>query len=309
MEFTLNETLDKCLVTILEDNKYHKLLTLFSNLNKLNNELTNNVDIDIENLEETLLMLFRTTEDTDNVMLGIDSILKDELLPYLQLYGIYFNQDEDIPLYLILDIVDMLVYLYSLDVTIIPQHIELLTVSMEDDNITTFLKLFKYYSNREITSLYMLFLHIDDIFYKQYIELFNKNLEASTIEIDQLTLDIINGLNSIDERFSNTKIIRYISKYGYIPTTFDKLKDNLYRDISSPDITSYDDIVFEIIAVLYLATDTRGKKIELTDDVINISWTNDLFGNIDNKTGEQYILEQYNTLQETVNIRMLNVTK
>ena len=307
--FDLDESLDLALQAVYSSDKYDRIRELLDNIVVLNNVLLNDVDLDIVEMVNELSETLATNEDDDSLADSFDNILYSYLIDYLREYGIYLNEDNNIGIVKLIDIVGVIKQLYTPDTTTLEDMIEDVDPTGKDDNemhLADIIVSRTIYRSTEI---------VDDIdavdpkFFTKLIVFYQKEISRSTVKLDKEITDIIAAMSKIDNALLETNIIRSITMYGYNPASFEAMKDSLYKSISSIDKHSYRDIALEIAATIFIATDTRGKRVELSDDILNLSWADNLYPSTDNRAGSIVIKDEYNKLIDAMVSRIPVVTR
>ena len=307
--FDLDESLDLALQAVYSSDKYDKVRELLDNIVVLNNVLLNDVDLDIVEMVNELSETLATNEDDDSLADSFDNILYSYLIDYLREYGIYLNEDNNIGIVKLIDIVDVIKQLYSPDTSTLEAMIEDVDPTGKDDNEMHLADIIASRTTYRSTELVDDIDAVDPKFFTKLIVFYQKEMSRSTVKLDKEITDIIAGMSKIDNALLETNIIRSITMYGYNPARFEVMKDSLYKSISSIDKHSYRDIALEIAATIFIATDTRGKRVELSDDILNLSWADNLYPSTDNRAGSIVIKDEYNKLIDAMVSRIPVVTR
>ena len=307
--FDLDESLDLALQAVYSSDKYDKIRELLDNIVVLNNVLLNDVDLDIVEMVNELSETLATNEDDDSLADSFDNILYSYLIDYLREYGIYLNEDNNLGIVKLIDIVDVIKQLYSPDTSTLESMIEDVDPTGKDDNEMHLADIIASRTTYRSTELVDDIDAVDPKFFTKLIVFYQKEMSRSTVKLDKEITDIIAAMSKIDNALLETNIIRSITMYGYNPASFEVMKDNLYKSISSIDKHSYRDIALEIAATIFIATDTRGKRVELNDDILNLSWADNLYPSTDNRAGSIVIKDEYNKLIDAMVSRIPVVTR
>lgn len=307
--FDLDESLDLALQAVYSSDKYDRIRELLDNIVVLNNVLLNDVDLDIVEMVNELSETLATNEDDDSLADSFDNVLYSYLIDYLREYGIYLNEDNDIGIVKLIDVVDVIKQLYSPDTTTLEAMIEDVDPTGKDDNEMHLADIIASRTTYRSTELVDDIDAVDPKFFTKLIVFYQKEISRSTVKLDKEITDIIASMSKIDNALLETNIIRSITMYGYNPASFEAMKDSLYKSISSIDKHSYRDIALEIAATIFIATDTRGKRVELSDDILNLSWADNLYPSTDNRAGSIVIKDEYNKLIDAMVSRIPVVTR
>ena len=259
----------------------------------------------VNELSETLA----TNEDDDNLADSFDNILYNYLIDYLREYGIYLNEDNNIGIVKLIDIVVVIKQLYTPDTTTLEAMIEEVDPTGKDDNEMHLADIIASRTTYRSTELVDDIDAVDPKFFTKLIVFYQKEISRSTVKLDKEITEIIAAMSKIDNALLETNIIRSITMYGYNPASFEVMKDSLYKSISSIDKHSYRDIALEIAATIFIASDTRGKRVELSDDILNLSWADNLYPSTDNRAGSIVIKDEYNKLIDAMVSRIPVVTR
>lgn len=307
--FDLDESLDLALQAVYSSDKYDKIRELLDNIVVLNNVLLNDVDLDIVEMVNELSETLATNEDDDSLADSFDSIFYSYLIDYLREYGIYLNEDNNIGIVTLIDIVGVIKQLYTPDTTTLEAMIEDVDPTGKDDNEMHLADIIASRTTYRSTELVDDIDAVDPKFFTKLIVFYQKEISRSTVKLEKEITDIIAAMFKIDNALLETNIIRSITMYGYNPASFEAMKDSLYKSISSIDKHSYRDIALEIAATIFIATDTRGKRVELNDDILNLSWADNLYPSTDNRAGSIVIKDEYNKLIDAMVSRIPVVTR
>lgn len=307
--FDLDENLDLALQAVYSSDKYDKIRELLDNIVVLNNVLLNDVDLDIVEMVNELSETLATNEDDDSLADSFDNILYNYLIDYLREYGVYLNEDNNIGIVKLIDIVGVIKQLYTPDLSTLEAMIEDIDPNGKDDNEMHLADIIASRTTYRSTEIVDDIDAVDPKFFTKLIVFYQKEMSRSTVRLDKEITDIIAAMSKIDNALLETNIIRSITMYGYNPATFEVMKDNLYKSISSIDKHSYRDIALEIAATIFIATDTRGKRVELNDDILNLSWADNLYPSTDNRAGSIVIKDEYNKLIDAMVSRIPVVTR
>ena len=307
--FDLDESLDLALQAVYSSDKYDKIRELLDNLVVLNNVLLNDVDLDIVEMVNELSETLATNEDDDSLADSLEAILYSYLIEYLREYGIYLNEDNNIGIVKLIDIVGVIKQLYTPDPSTLESMIEDIDPNGKDDNNMHLADIIASRTTYRSTELVDDIDAVDPKFFTKLIVFYQKEISRSTVKLDKEITDIIAAMSKIDTSLLETNIIRSITMYGYNPASFEVMKDNLYKSISSIDKHSYRDIALEIAATIFIAIDTRGKRVELSDDILNLSWADNLYPSTDNRAGSIVIKDEYNKLIDAMVSRIPVVTR
>lgn len=307
--FDLDESLDLALQAVYSSDKYDKIRELLDNIVVLNNVLLNDVDLDIVEMVNELSETLATNEDDDDLADSLESILYSYLIDYLKEYGIYLNEDNNIGIVKLIDIVGVIKQLYTPDASTLENMIEDVDPNGKDDNEMHLADIIASRTTYRSTELVDDIDAVDPKFFTKLIVFYQKEMSRSTVKLDKEITDIIAAMAKIDNALLETNIIRSITMYGYNPASFEAMKDSLYKSISSIDKHSYRDIALEIAATIFIATDTRGKRVELNDDILNLSWADNLYPSTDNRAGSIVIKDEYNKLIDAMVSRIPVVTR
>lgn len=307
--FDLDESLDLALQAVYSSDKYDKIRELLDNIVVLNNVLLNDVDLDIVEMVNELSETLATNEDDDTLADTLESILYNYLIEYLREYGIYLNEDNNIGIVKLIDIVGVIKQLYTPDTSTLEAMIEDVDPNGKDDNEMHLADIIASRTTYRSTELVDDIDAVDPKFFTKLIVFYQKEMSRSTVKLDKKITDIIAAMANIDSSLLETNLIRSITMYGYNPATFEVMKDGLYKSISSIDKHSYRDIALEIAATIFIATDTRGKRVELNDDILNLSWADNLYPSTDNRAGSIVIKDEYNKLIDAMVSRIPVTTR
>lgn len=307
--FDLDESLDLALQAVYSSDKYDRIRELLDNIVVLNNVLLNDVDLDIVEMVNELSETLATNEDDDSLADSFDNILYSYLIDYHREYGIYLNEDNNIGIVKLIDIVGVIKQLYTPDTTTLEAMIEEIDPTGKDDNEMQLADIIASRTTYRSTELVDDIDAVDPKFFTKLIVFYQKEISRSTVKLDKEITDIIAAMSKIDNALLETNIIRSITMYGYNPASFEAMKDSLYKSISSIDKHSYRDIALEIAATIFIATDTRGKRVELSDDLLNLSWADNLYPSTDNRAGSIVIKDEYNKLIDAMVSRIPVVTR
>ena len=199
--------------------------------------------------------------------------------------------------------------LYSPDTSTLEDMIEDVDPTGKDDNEMHLADIIASRTTYRSTEIVDDIDAVDPKFFTKLIVFYQKEISRSTVKLDKEITDIIAAMSKIDNALLETNIIRSITMYGYNPASFEVMKDSLYKSISSIDKHSYRDIALEIAATIFIATDTRGKRVELSDDLLNLSWADNLYPSTDNRAGSIVIKDEYNKLIDAMVSRIPVVTR
>lgn len=315
MAYVLPDNLKQAMTITLGTDRYTDLANCLDDLSSLNDVFLNEIDFNFDELEEGLNDIVSNMEDEEDIPNAVIDLTRSMLCDYLKSYGIVFVNPDEVKLYVLYNIIDVLEKLYNMDNSMMDEALSDFEETLEKNDEETFASIIADRSPLNYTDVYELVEYVSKDFFRRFIKYYQKEIDSRSVELSPEIVKMIDELGKIDTRLLDTYIIRYISKYGYTPMTFDVLEDKLYDVIQGAEYTSnadqvkhptYEDIAREIVMFMWIATDTRGKEIPLLPDKISLTWADDLYPeqNVNNIPGSILISNAYNKLQAIVNARM-----
>lgn len=322
MAYTLPTELSDVIEAVFPEEKYKLLLSVLEDLESINVNILNDIELfkykffNFMELEEDLSnTILEYGELEENLHYVIDRSIRLNIISYLESMGIIFTKDndEEITLRFLSLLVDSLEKIITVDESLTEDYLELLDLSLERDEVEQFSELITYFNPFPYVKILELVDYVNPDIFKIFSTYLTNKINLSTNKIEPIVIKIISDLENIDKELSNTYLVNRLLRYGYIETTFENYRDDIYKVISSAAYNSTsptpEKIANEFAVGLWLAVDTRGKDIEITDELINLSWIDDILPATDNVASSIKVKELITKVHNVLNLRMSNVSQ
>ena len=322
MAYTLPTELSDVIESVFPEEKYQLLLSVIEDLESINVNILNDIELfkykffNFMELEEDLSStIFDYSELEENLHYVIDRSIRLNIISYLESMGIIFSKDEDeeISLRFLSLIIDSLEKIITVDESLTEDYLELLDLSLERDEVEQFSELITYFNPFPYVKILELVDYVSPDIFKILSTYLTNKINLITNKIEPIVAKIFADLENIDVELTKTYLVNRILRYGYTETTFDNYLDDIYKVISSAAYNSTsptpEKIANEFAVGLWLAVDTRGKEIEINDELINLSWVDDILPATDNVASSIKVKELIAKVHNVLNLRMSNVSQ
>lgn len=249
--YEVNEELYDFLSTSYPDT-VARLLNVFSVFYSLNSIYHNQDKMYIEKLEQRLLDIIATSENTEAAKEELEVYIKRAIFNYLLRYGVEIHI-EKMSVYEAIDFLEGYSNLYNLD---LPSTQDLLDQIADDgiDGIERLTSAVHSYSILSESTVYDFIQKAGDTFFNHIREYLRAKLYRGVEDVNVVDIEKLTPLLKADAKFSSTRIVTDILYYGYQESSLDDMLDQLYNYINwyRDDTTG---IAYEVVAINYLSTD------------------------------------------------------
>ena len=115
MAYVLPDNLKQAMTITLGTDRYTDLANCLDDLSSLNDVFLNEIDFNFDELEEGLNDIVSNMEDEEDIPNAVIDLTRSMLCDYLKSYGIVFVNPDEVKLYVLYNIIDVLEKLYNMD--------------------------------------------------------------------------------------------------------------------------------------------------------------------------------------------------
>lgn len=275
--YPIDEFIIEVMTAIYTDKKYFTYREIIDTLYKLRLTYLNKNDIDIETFELGLKdIICKLDEENDTKVLKLDIYIRDTVIEYVKKYGIVL--DIDVRPSQMADILNALYVIYNIE----PELIDAIQMQLEDieedDNSIRMCNFLSNYTKSKAIELYDIIIDVREDTIEELYRFLEKKKVTNVKETTTLVYKLLTTLSSNDINYNNTAIVRNIVSNGYNNSTLDILLTDMYSTLEfNSDYLS--NIAYEIVATLYIASDTREDLLTAYKEFINLDIVSFLYDN------------------------------
>lgn len=253
----------------IKSGKIECILNTFNTIFKLNEQPLINITIDTSDLESDLADLIAKEDmyDRDNFIDNIEELIKSNFLKYLQQIGIFLTEDPFF--YVIEDIYNALYTALNLDHDLIGDTLEILKTDEEEEMILS--NLLVDYSTLTSMVLYEIIDDVTDEFLENLITYYSQLKFLRNPDIDADLKNDIEVLLSKDNLFGISPFVNMCINKGYEYVNLEENLTTMYNNLNKMSRPRSKGLAYEIVAVLYLSSDSRLNMLEAYKDDIDLT--------------------------------------
>lgn len=255
-------------LTKLSEYKSKQCYTVFTLIDSINNIPGNNLILNLDLLESNLIELITGDDiETDRMVDQFLNVILSDTIKYVSTYGIYLNTTS---LSTVIEAVSTLKTYLTLDVELLDPLEDLLN-NENEDNITITAKLLANYSALGLYDWLEVIDSVSDDYLDNMLLYIKYRRNMSNKNINVPLFNLANKLIEVSPEFKNTLVVKLILT-NEIDNEF---THDMYLSQVYSVLDTYIDphlIQYEIVALYYLATDTKTKIIEEIKEDFNFSY-------------------------------------
>lgn len=271
-EFELDEVIEELISNTLTRIKRDRIKEIIARFNAMNYLTNLDVNFDLNDLEERLTDVMYEHEDDSNDAIGdiILSTFMDFAAECISELGITLHEDSKLSD--ILDILNSLYTVYTLDPNVIPEVINILVDNTRDD-VELLVDVLDDYTVMDTSKLFEVIEDVDNGTLDKLKEYLEYKLFLKNDDIDEEVKNNIEYLLKVDTMFGSTSIVaKYIAgeefgSLGDAKVALYKVLETLGENVNL--------VPYEIAATLYLLNEEKEELSNLYSeeiDLVIISW-------------------------------------
>ena len=271
-EFELDEVIEELISNTLTRIKRDRIKEIIARFNAMNYLTNLDVNFDLNDLEERLTDVMYEHEDDSNDAIGdiILSTFMDFAAECISELGITLHEDSKLSD--ILDVLNSLYTVYTLDPNVIPEVINILVDNTRDD-VELLVDVLDDYTVMDTSKLFEVIEDVDNGTLDKLKEYLEYKLFLKNDDIDEEVTNNIEYLLTVDTMFGSTSIVaKYIAgeefgSLGDAKVALYKVLETLGENVNL--------VPYEIAATLYLLNEEKEELSNLYSeeiDLVIISW-------------------------------------
>lgn len=271
-EFELDEVIEELISNTLTRIKRDRIKEIIARFNAMNYLTNLDVNFDLNDLEERLTDVMYEHEDDSNDAIGdiILSTFMDFAAECISELGITLHEDSKLSD--ILDVLNSLYTVYTLDPNVIPEVINILVDNTRDD-VELLVDVLDDYTVMDTSKLFEVIEDVDNGTLDKLKEYLEYKLFLKNDDIDEEVKNNIEYLLKVDTMFGSTSIVaKYIAgeefgSLGDAKVALYKVLETLGENVNL--------VPYEIAATLYLLNEEKEELSNLYSeeiDLVIISW-------------------------------------
>lgn len=266
--YQMDEYLLMFLNSLYSEFKQKRIKEMFNLLYNFNIMVGNAVVISLPTLEQALInVIVCTDSENDTKATHIESYLKEYTIEYLKKYGIYLNHE--IELYQAVMVMESMYTMLSVNIDLIePIKIKMEQIENYDSDVMFLSSLLSDYGELAMYENVTIIEDVNEDFFQKLIVYLNNRTDATLAEFSDKTVKLINLLSEADTDFIDTDIVKEVIANGYSDLTIKNYLDNLYLSINKYGL-KLKNIAYEIVAVFYIAFDTKNDILTGINEYVN----------------------------------------
>jgi hypothetical protein len=255
-------------LTKLSEYKSKQCYIVFTLIYNINSIPGNNLILNLDLLESSLIDIITCDDiETDKMIDQFLNVILSSTIKYVSMYGIYLNTTS---LSIVIEAMSSLKTYLTLDVELLDPVEDILN-NENDDNITITAKLLANYSTLGLYDWLEVIDSVSDDYLDNMLQYIKYRRDISNKNINVPLFNLANKLIEVSPEFKNTLVVKLILT-NEIDTEF---THDMYLNQVYSVLDTYSDpylIQYEIVALYYLASDTKTNIIEEIKENFNFNY-------------------------------------
>jgi hypothetical protein len=255
-------------LTKLSEYKSKQCYIVFTLIYNINSIPGNNLILNLDLLESSLIDIITCDDiETDKMIDQFLNVILSSTIKYVSMYGIYLNTTS---LSIVIEAMSSLKTYLTLDVELLDPVEDILN-NENDDNITITAKLLANYSALGLYDWLEVIDSVSDDYLDNMLQYIKYRRDISNKNINVPLFNLANKLIEVSPEFKNTLVVKLILT-NEIDTEF---THDMYLNQVYSVLDTYTDpylIQYEIVALYYLASDTKTNIIEEIKENFNFNY-------------------------------------
>jgi hypothetical protein len=255
-------------LTKLSEYKSKQCYIVFTLIYNINSIPGNNLILNLDLLESSLIDIITCDDiETDKMIDQFLNVILSSTIKYVSMYGIYLNTTS---LSIVIEAMSSLKTYLTLDVELLDPVEDILN-NENDDNITITAKLLANYSTLGLYDWLEVIDSVSDDYLDNMLQYIKYRRDISNKNINVHLFNLANKLIEVSPEFKNTLVVKLILT-NEIDTEF---THDMYLNQVYSVLDTYTDpylIQYEIVALYYLASDTKTNILEEIKENFNFNY-------------------------------------